>query len=50
MDIAVPTDIGKTPPTKADEKILCSGKHNDIDLPAKISSLTCCGGTPFNRH
>ena len=35
IDIAVPTAIGKTPPTKAEEKILYSGKHKDIDLPFK---------------
>ena len=33
-DIAVPTAIGKTPPTMADEKILCFGKQREIDLKA----------------
>ena len=50
IDIAVPTAIGNTPPTNAEEKILYSGKHKDIDLPCKITSLTFSEGTPFSKH
>ena len=48
--MAVPTAIGKTPPTKAEEKILYLGKHKDIALPAKISFLTSLAGTPYSKH
>ena len=36
--------------TIADEYILYSGKHSEIDLPSIISFFNLLGGTPFNKH
>jgi hypothetical protein len=46
----MPTAIGIDPATIADEYIRYFGKHNEIDLPAKILDFICLGGTPFNKH
>ena len=46
----MPTAMGRIPPTIADEYILYSGKHREIDLPSIISFLSFLGGTPFNKH
>ena len=46
IDKAIPTEIGKTPPTIAEENILCFGKHKDIDLPFKIEFINSFSGTP----
>ena len=38
--IAVPTAIGSTPPTIAEESMRCSGKQSEIERPATISAIS----------
>ena len=47
---AIPTAMGRIPPTIADEITRYSGKHSEIERPARISARTFSGGTPLSKH
>ncbi len=48
--MAIPTEIGKFPPTMAEDNILCFGKHRAIEFPLMILFSKVFSGTPFSKH